>query len=270
MTTELLLPAEPSTNRFVFSPAPRAFLFDVDGTLTAPRSTMPAQFEQWFAEFCARHTCSVVSGGMWERVSRQVGPRVAQALKNIHLCNGNEQRTAQQVCYRRPVFLSLKMRAALQVWLEQGPALAGVYPHLEERPGMLTLTWLDTNASAQQRCAFEHWDALHGLRARAARSLSAQFPHWTFQPAGQTSLDLFEQGADKSQVLLREGPGPFWFFADAVYPGGNDWSLAQALSARNDGSRVFKVRDWKHTWALLRNWEDQTQKQAHSLPELCA
>lgn len=231
---------------------PQAWLFDVDGTLTPPRGDMAPEFAQWMTQFAQEHEVCLVSGGTWQRIERQCGPTLAHAVRTAYLCNGNEARVNGATEYTRQAVLPPLLQDALAHLLKQPLPLTQAPPVLEHRPGMVTVSGISTSATPAQRAAFEQWDAQTGWRRSCAQWLESTCPQWRCQIAGQTSLDLFELGADKSQVLEHEGSGPLWFFADAVHPQGNDWTLAQALKARNDGSRVFAVRDWRHTWEILR------------------
>jgi len=231
---------------------------------------MPEGFRRWFEAFVQTNPCAVVSGGSWDRVSAQLGPVVVRHLQRVYVCNGNEMRENGQVRYRRPCRLPTALALALQNEACALPALppelqavlgAPLRPWLEQRAGMATLSWLPLQASTLQRVAFERWDAQAGVRHELAADLSRRFEGWRIQPAGQTSLDVFEQGADKSQVHLFEGPGPLWLVADAITPYGNDWTLAQALRARQDGSRAFKVAGWEQTRQLLEAWVQKSALQ---------
>lgn len=242
-----LLASGPSGQGF-----PKTWLFDVDGTLTPPRGDMDPAFRSWMARFVATREVCLVTGGTWERIERQCGPALARAFRAAYLCNGNEARVQGEVAYSRRLHVPPALQRELDELMRQPLPLTGQAPVLEQRPGMLTVCAVSPSASPEQRQAFEQWDAYAHWRLRCAQRLKQACPQWRFQLAGQTSLDLFEAGADKSQALNHEGAGPLWFFADAAYPQGNDWTLAEALRARNDGSRVFLVRDWRHTWSLLQ------------------
>jgi len=232
--------------------SPKTWLFDVDGTLTPPRGELDPFFRAWMARFVATREVCLVTGGTWARIERQCGPALARAFRAAYLCNGNEARVQGEVVYSRMLRVPPALQSALDELMRQPLPLTGQAPVLEHRSGMLTLCAVPPSATPEQRLAFEQWDAHAHWRLRCAKWLKQACAQWRFQLAGQTSLDLFEAGADKSQVLSHEGAGPLWFFADAAYPLGNDWTLAEALRARNDGSQVFLVRDWRHTWGLLQ------------------
>ena len=69
--------------------------------------------------------------------------------------------------------------------------------------------------------------------------------------AGETGIDITPLGADKSQIIKDlDMTQKYWFFGDKMEPGGNDYTLSLALAYR--GHRITQVKDWKHTWQLLK------------------
>ena len=71
---------------------------------------------------------------------------------------------------------------------------------------------------------------------------------------GETGIDLYKQGCNKAQILSRlEGVEEIFFFGDAIYEGGNDWALAQAIEKRQHSQdAVYSVSSWEETYAILK------------------
>jgi hydroxymethylpyrimidine pyrophosphatase-like HAD family hydrolase len=67
------------------------------------------------------------------------------------------------------------------------------------------------------------------------------------QVAGETSIDIFPQGCDKSQVLKHYTDTRTIFFGDNCYPGGNDYSAAQASTHFHQIDRGYQ-----QTWEILK------------------
>lgn len=58
------------------------------------------------------------------------------------------------------------------------------------------------------------------------------------------------RGADKSQILQDFDKDDYIiFFGDRMDQGGNDYPLAFA----NTNGKNHHVKDWKHTWEILKN-----------------
>ena len=57
-----------------------------------------------------------------------------------------------------------------------------------------------------------------------------KFPDITATVGGETGIDIYNKGADKSQILDDfNNDDKIYFFGDKVSPGGNDWPLAVKL-----------------------------------------
>ncbi len=233
------------------SPTPPVWLFDVDGTLTQPQGVITAEFSTWMQDFAQTRDVRIVSGGDRARILRQLGRPLVEALKVSYNSLGNSV-WVQGVEISR---LKFDPPQGLTELLREAPELrehvGGEQGQLGWKNGMLAFSLLGAKASTEQRAAYKATDAKSGMRRRLAQRIEAAFPTLTAQVAGETSVDIFPKGRDKSQVLARI-PGPVFFFADATHQGGNDHTLSEMLRARGDGSRVYAVEDWTHTWAVLR------------------
>lgn len=87
-----------------------------------------------------------------------------------------------------------------------------------------------------------------------ALAFEAQFPGIACQIAGETGVDIFPVGRDKSQVLNdQQVSGPAGFFGNRIQPGGNDYSLAMAVEAC--GGLAHPVTSWEQTWETLQQYE---------------
>ena len=74
-----------------------------------------------------------------------------------------------------------------------------------------------------------------------------QFSDSVAQVAGETSIDIFPVGCDKSQSI-KEQKGTTIFFGDNCFPGGNDFTAAQASTHFHQIDGGFK-----QTWEILKN-----------------
>jgi phosphomannomutase len=122
--------------------------------------------------------------------------------------------------------------------------------HIEYRPGMLNFSIIGRRCSQQDREQYYAWDTEHQERAAICQRLRTQFPELTFEIGGQISLDIYPNGADKSQILRYLTDYAIYFFGDGIQPGHNDYSLAQALYGE---SRSFPVNNWPETKEKLDN-----------------
>ncbi|KAG8910514.1 Phosphomannomutase [Tulasnella sp. 418] len=101
---------------------------------------------------------------------------------------------------------------------------------VEFRNGMINVSPIGRNATAQERNEFELYDKEHGLRAQFVKVLKEKFAEYdlTYSIGGQISFDVFPRGWDKTYALKHvenEGFEEIHFFGDKTYPGGNDYEI---------------------------------------------
>jgi hypothetical protein len=82
--------------------------------------------------------------------------------------------------------------------------------------------------------------------------LEERFPKIQAKVGGETGIDIFPLGSDKSQILRDFDPNDeLHFFGDAMHPAGNDYPLKKII-LDNDLGICYNVRDYVHTWELLK------------------
>ena len=65
------------------------YLFDVDGTLTLPKSKMDATFAKNFLHWMQGREVYIVSGGSFTRLIDQLGTAVIDQVGGVFACMGN-------------------------------------------------------------------------------------------------------------------------------------------------------------------------------------
>jgi phosphomannomutase len=117
------------------------------------------------------------------------------------------------------------------------PVMRGTF--IEFRNGMVNVSPLGRNASIKERNEYEAFDNEHQIRAKMVETLRKEFPDLglTYSIGGKISFDVFPTGWDKTYCLRHieaEAQRPdgikyetIHFFGDKVFPGGNDWEIAQ-------------------------------------------
>ena len=80
-------------NNRLTSPSGKAFLFDMDGTLTPARKKISNEMVTALNELCSDgHLIAVVSGSPYQYISEQLNLDVTAYSKSLHLmpCNGTQ------------------------------------------------------------------------------------------------------------------------------------------------------------------------------------
>ena len=116
---------------------------------------------------------------------------------------------------------------------------------------MVNFSVVGRNATLGERKLYVEWDHKTEERVWIAEKFNLIFPGLQATVGGETGIDIAPKGADKSQILRDfDNNDTLHFFGDAIFPGGNDMPLAEAIVKQSNGT-FYKVSDWKDTWEIL-------------------
>lgn len=228
------------------------YVFDVDGTLTPSRSKINEDFRLWFIDFCIQNEVYLVTGSDYEKTSEQLGEYLLSHIKTIYNCSGSDVWSNGKRIRTSTWQIPRALRANLDLWLDGSkfPIRAGL--HIEERPGSANFSIVGRKASYNERLEYVRWDTQTNERKKIAKKINTLFPDVTASVGGETGLDLYPKGNDKSQILKDFKDDTIYFFGDKMDPDGNDYPLSSQLS---DPSKSFHVKDWKHTFEILKEFK---------------
>ncbi|PON52895.1 Eukaryotic phosphomannomutase [Parasponia andersonii] len=215
-------------------------LFDVDGTLTAPRKVATPQMLEFMRELRKVVTVGVVGGsdliiddydyvfsenGL---VAHKDGKLIGtQSLKSFL----GEEKLKEFISF------TLHYIADLDIPIKRGT-------FIEFRSGMINVSPIGRNCSQEERDEFERYDKVQNIRPKMVSVLREKFAHLnlTFSIGGQISFDVFPQGWDKTYCLRYLDDYPeIHFFGDKTYEGGNDHEIYE--SERTVGHTVTSPED---------------------------
>ena len=222
-------------------------MFDVDGTLTDPRRQIVPEFKDFMFEFVKQHTCMIVTGSDRPKTIEQIGEDLTNSFARVYHCSGNHVFVGNKEVYKSDWSLSEAESTFLQAILHtfDYPEMTG--NHIEQRTGTANFSIVGRNANWDQRARYAEWEKVNKGRDTVAMYYNQEFKDSIAQVAGQTSIDIYKTGCDKSQAI-REQKGKTIYFGDHCNPGGNDFTAAQA-------STHFHQIDqgYKQTWEILKN-----------------
>ena len=244
------------------------YLFDVDGTLTPAKSDITPTFKKQFLEWSRGRQVYIVSGGTLVRIINQLTREVVDQVQGIFSCMGNAFYLNMQnspsgysewnlmyenkfAVEKRELFFS-----ELERYVMKSDYHTKTGNHYEERVGMVNFSIVGRNATMKERQAYAAYDAEHNEREEIVKKLSKKHPTLDFVIGGAVSIDIYNKGNDKAQVLKRFlGDKPqdtrIVFVGDRIESPGNDHSLAYALSERPN-SQTIGVESWEETAELLK------------------
>ena len=229
------------------------YIFDIDGTLTPSRNSIDKDFEKQFINFCKYHTVWLVTGSDKEKSIEQLGEKAWLAADRAYQCCGNQLwingKLDKQTEWSSPEYLD----NMLKLFLERSNYPHRFGNHIEKRIGMVNFSVVGRNCTQEQRNAYFEWDKVNEERKDFAAELVSRFPWLDATIGGEISIDIYERGADKGQILddLLDGEN-FSFFGDNLQPGGNDYALELAsIQKKLKGNEFYHVKSWRDTKNLL-------------------
>ena len=230
----------------------KKFIFDVDGTLTPSRGKIDEKFSQFFFDFCTLNHVYLVTGSDKPKTIEQIGNVIYGMAKRVYNCSGSEVWEGSKQIKVDDWKLPRDARIWLQDKLEESsfPLRTGL--HIEERSGMVNFSVVGRNATMGERKLYVKHDIENNERNLIAELFEERFPKIQAKVGGETGIDIFPLGSDKSQILRDFDPNDeLHFFGDAMHPAGNDYPLKKIM-LDNDLGICYNVRDYVHTWELLK------------------
>jgi phosphomannomutase len=226
-------------------------IFDVDGTLTPSRGRIDEQFRLWLLNDMTLPFV-LITGSDAPKTREQIGDELYNST-TVYNCTGNHifDRGVEQ--YKSSWRISEVVEHLLQreLGLSDWPIKTG--KHIEHRVGMCNFSLVGRNATLDQRKAYYQHDQKTNDRIRIAQMIMAECSDTEASVAGETGIDIYQRGTGKDQLIKYvASETPLIFFGDRMDPAGNDYSLAQAITAGNLG-KSHAVQHWQETWDILRS-----------------
>ena len=121
---------------------------------------------------------------------------------------------------------------------------------------MVNFSIVGRKATPEQRKEYEDYDPKHDERERIVEELKEKYPKLDFVIGGAVSIDIFNVGNDKSQIVERYFKealehNQIIFVGDRILFPGNDYALATALRQHPNGT-ACEVKSWQDTAELLK------------------
>ncbi|XP_054850636.1 phosphomannomutase 2 [Eublepharis macularius] len=211
-------------------------LFDVDGTLTAPRQKIAPEMASFLQALRKKVKVGVVGGSDFGKIQEQLGEDVVEKFDYVFPENGLvaykegklvEKQSIQshlgEELLQELINYCLSYIAKIKL-----PRKRGTF--IEFRNGMLNVSPVGRSCSQEERIEFYELDKKEHIREKFVADLQRDFAGkgLTFSIGGQISFDVFPDGWDKRYCLGIVGNGSFktiHFFGDKTMPGGNDYEI---------------------------------------------
>lgn len=223
------------------------FIFDVDGTLTPSRGKIDPEFETWFTEFCISNDVYLVTGSDYPKTVEQLGEYICRWPIYIYNCSGNDVWAKGKNVRTNQWKLPDEAREKLESYLASSKFILRTGNHIEERPGTVNFSVVGRNATLKERLMYKEWDSKTDERSKISLDFNQSFSDLEARIGGETGIDIYLKGYDKSQILQDFGSDDkLYFFGDRCDPGGNDYPLAKLIK------NSYHVKNWQDTWERLK------------------
>jgi phosphomannomutase len=220
------------------------YVFDVDGTLTPSRGQVDPEFAEWFSQWIESRNVFLVSGSDYTKTIEQLGEDICNGVDVVYSCAGNAVYMQGAMVSKSNFTITREQRLFLLDLLHNSEYHTRTGQHIEERTGLCNFSVVGRGATVEQRRDYHIYDQITNERFKYAANINAMFPELEATVAGETGIDIYRRGCDKSQIA--DSVTPFVFFGDMIKPGGNDYSIAQLAQ------EYHCVDGWQDTWRILQ------------------
>jgi len=237
------------------------FLFDVDGTLTNPRTKMLPRHAALFLSWMDGRTVYLVTGSDLPKTQQQVDAHILDSVDGIFCAMANELYQKGKVIYRNKLNLPYDIYKWLngQLCGSSCPEQYRETKHYELRNGMLNFSICGRDVSEEQRKKYTKWDKKCKDRQRIVEQFNEQFNSEGYEArlGGEISIDIQQLGSNKKLaiewVLRQHKDAEIIYFGDRCYEGGNDYDACQAIDNSNSGT-WYSVKGPRDTMKLISNY----------------
>ena len=230
----------------------KKFIFDVDGTLTPSRKVIDDKFLEYMIKFCSKNECYIVTGSDRIKTVEQLTPKLYNKMKRVYQCagadvwEGNRHKTTMEFS------ISDNLKTLLDYWLNASQFKKRTGHHFDIRPGMVNFSIVGRNADNVDRKDYFFWDQRIEERKKIAEIINTTFEDYEAAVAGETGIDIYYKGNNKSQILKDfDDLINVYFFGDKIMRGGNDFEIAATIL--ENGGTAIPVDNWRETWSMLKN-----------------
>lgn len=228
-------------------------LLDMDGTLTLPRKRITWNMTMVLMALCRYANIAIVSGSDIEYIIEQCGEEIIKAGFAAHVvimpCNGTKIYKFDGEEYKETFSASMIeglgeelyrktikgiLRAQAEIIEEYDFEISGNF--ISYRESTLNWSMIGRGSSQEVRDKFSNLENKDDIRNKAIdifKNVSLltddEFNKIEFALGGQTSIDVYPKGWDKTYSLNHIEGKTAWFVGDKCQPGGNDYHIYEKL-----------------------------------------
>ena len=233
----------------------KIFIFDIDGTLTPSRLRMTEEFAKFFDKWSDKNKYYLVTGSDLDKTKEQLPIAYIDRAEAIFTCCGNQMWRDNELIYDNKFKVTKKLNKLLGTILSNSQYPHRYGNHIEDRGSMVNFSIVGRDCTLKQRQEFFEWDNKHNERKKISDIINKTTKGVEASIGGQISIDIYEEGKDKSQVIdvikEKENADKYIFIGDRTKPGGNDYPLAYKMWEMDDRFQSYQTDDIENTERLL-------------------
>ena len=246
--------------------------FDLDGTLAESKQHLESDVAELLCFLAKEKKVVIITGGSFDQFKKQFLPFFIPKKEdeniiyyNLILLPTSGSRRYQYNLEKSewemtdeeamPPMAREKALLILREFISSGrykmtPVIEGD-EIIEDRVTQITISALGQHAPIELK---KIWDADQKKRKEIKEILESKLPEVNIVIGGTTSIDILPKGFDKAKGLIRllnkfgMVIGDMIFIGDAIFPGGNDYSVYEA------GIESIKVSGPVETIEIIKTW----------------
>ncbi len=251
-------------------PDKKIIVFDVDGTLTVSKSPITESMANLVKELIKEKMVVAISGGGLKQLETQFLPpflhdeSIIPFIDNFILLptNGSQRyeydktKKEWKLADKEPLSSEGKARALKLLQEVVDNPIYGIPPNpigaiIEDRDTQITFTPNGQSAPVEIKKTF---DPDRKKREKIVEALAPQLPEVDLLINGSSSIDVVPKGFNKAVGLgrlldkLNIKKSDTIFVGDALFPGGNDYSVHEA------GIETIAVKGPEETELIIKDW----------------
>jgi phosphomannomutase len=220
----------------------RLVAYDLDGTLAESKLPIDPETAALLARLTKVAVVAVISGGDWPQFMRQLVCNLPDDtnLDRLFLLPASGTKLYRYQGSWEQVYSELftnDERARILGALESTVSKQGLSASrswgekIEDRGSQITFSGLGQQAPLDAKKA---WDTDFAKRKKLQAALIPLLPDFAVRVGGSTSVDITRKGIDKAYGMAKLATvsnipaAEMIFIGDALYPGGNDYSVHEA------------------------------------------
>ena len=204
-------------------------------------------------QFIRDNETYLVTGSDYAKTVEQLGEEICKSVNTVYNCSGNDVYSNGENIRNNDFVAPKELYDLMYGWLQGSSFPLRTGNHIEERMGTINFSIVGRNCTLGERKLYVKHDLENRERESIAYQINLEFPTITATVGGETGIDIYAKGSDKSQILKDfDKKDKIFFFGDRMESGGNDWPLAAKLNKQ----RCYNVKDWRDTMERLQHFQE--------------